>query len=36
MTKQEIRSALEASRGALLDAIDGLTPEQLQHPKAVG
>jgi len=36
MSKQEIRSALEASRSALLDAIDGLTPEHLQHPKAVG
>src|SRR3989337_29614 len=36
MTKQEIRSALEASRAALLDAIDGLTAAQLQLPKAVG
>src|SRR3989304_982715 len=36
MTKQEIIAALEASRSALLDAIDGLTPEQLQHPKSVG
>jgi uncharacterized protein (TIGR03083 family) len=36
MTKQEIRSALEASRTSLLDAIDGLTPDQLLLPSAVG
>src|SRR3972149_11888795 len=36
MTKQEIRANLEASRSALLDAIDGLTAAQLQLPKAVG
>jgi len=36
MTKQEIRSALETSRAALLDGIDGLSPEQLLKPKAVG
>lgn len=36
MTKQELRSALEASRAALLDAIEGLTPEQLLQPQAVG
>jgi hypothetical protein len=36
LTKQGIRSALESSREALLDTIDGLTPEQLLQPKAVG
>ena len=36
MSKQEIRSALEASRAALLDALDGLTPEHLLQPRAVG
>jgi hypothetical protein len=36
MTKQELRSALETTRAALLDAIEGLTPEQLVLPKAVG
>lgn len=36
MTKQELRSALETTRAALLDAIEGLTPEQLLLPKAVG
>ena len=36
MSKQEIRSALEASRAALLDTLDGLTPEHLLQPRAVG
>jgi uncharacterized protein (TIGR03083 family) len=36
MTKQEILASLEASRAALLDAIDGLTPDELLAPKAVG
>src|SRR3989337_483942 len=36
MSKQEIRSALEASRAALLDALAGLTPEHLRQPRAVG
>jgi hypothetical protein len=36
VTKQELRASLEESRAALLDAIDGLTPEQLLQPRAVG
>lgn len=36
MTKAEILSALDASRAALLDAIDGLSPEQMLAPNAVG
>jgi hypothetical protein len=36
MTKQDIRTALENSRAAILDAIDGLSPDQLLRPKAVG
>jgi hypothetical protein len=36
LTKIEILSALEASRANLLDAIDGLAPEQLLAPKAIG
>jgi hypothetical protein len=36
MSQQEIHSALEKSRATLLDTIDGLAPEQLLQPKAVG
>ncbi|HMK08270.1 MAG TPA: ClbS/DfsB family four-helix bundle protein [Anaerolineales bacterium] len=36
MTKSEILSALDASRAALLDVIDGLPPERLLAPNAVG
>jgi uncharacterized damage-inducible protein DinB len=36
MTKVEILAALEASRRGLLDAIDGLSPEQLLQPNSVG
>jgi hypothetical protein len=36
MTKEEVLSALNSSRLALLDAIDGLSPEQLLQPNAVG
>lgn len=36
MTKDEIRTALDDSRAALLDAIDGLSPDQMLAPNAVG
>ncbi len=36
MTKDEVRVALDDSRNQLLDAIDGLTPDQLQTHGVVG
>ena len=36
MNKEEILAELRATREKLLDAIDGLTPEELLSPKAVG
>jgi hypothetical protein len=34
--KQEILADLDASRAGLVDAIEGLTPEELLAPKAIG
>jgi uncharacterized protein (TIGR03083 family) len=36
MNRSEIVSALESARRELLEAIDGLTPEQMARPGAVG
>jgi hypothetical protein len=36
MTKQDTITALEASRREFLDAIDGLSPEQVLAPRTIG
>jgi uncharacterized damage-inducible protein DinB len=36
MNRRQALDALRASRAALLEAIDGLTPERLLQPRAVG